>query len=66
MTVDAEGNVYLTNRAVSVFAPNGTKLRAIEVPEMPANVAFGGADRRTLFITARTSLYALRTRVRGL
>jgi gluconolactonase len=66
MTIDAEGNVYLTNQAVSVFGPDGAKLRTIEVPETPANAAFGGADRRTLFITARTSLYSIRMRVRGL
>jgi gluconolactonase len=67
MTIDNEGNIYLTNRSVvSVFSADGKKVKEISVPEMPANVAFGGSDRRTLFITARTSLYSIRMRVKGL
>ena len=67
MTIDNEGNVYLTNRSVvSVFSASGKKVKEIVVPEAPANVAFGGADRRTLFITARTSLYSIRMRVKGI
>ncbi|MDX9884011.1 MAG: SMP-30/gluconolactonase/LRE family protein [Prolixibacteraceae bacterium] len=57
MTIDKKGNVYLTNRAVSVFAPNGKKLGEIDVPERPANICIGGKNRKTLFITARTSVY---------
>jgi len=67
MTIDNEGNVYLTNRSVvSIFSADGKKVKEIVVPEMPANVAFGGADRQTLFITARTSLYSIRMRVKGI
>jgi gluconolactonase len=66
MTIDSEGHVYLTSgRQVHVFDRDGRKLEAIDVPEAPSNVCFGGADKRTLFITARTSLYAVRTRVHG-
>jgi gluconolactonase len=66
MTMDSEGNVYLTNRSVvSVFSAGGKKIKEIAVPEAPANVAFGGADGKTLFITARTSLYSIRMRVSG-
>ena len=65
MTIDNEGNVYLTTNAVAVYSPEGKKIETIEVPEQPANVTFGGKDNQTLFITARTSLYAIRMRVKG-
>ena len=66
MTIDNEGNVYLTTDVVAVYNKNGQKIETIEVPEQPANVSFGGKDKRTLFITARTSLYSVRMRVKGL
>jgi len=66
MTIDNEGNVYLTTRAVVVYNKKGEKIETIEIPERPANVCFGGKDKRTLFITARTSLYSVRMRVKGL
>jgi gluconolactonase len=65
MTIDSEGNIYLTARVVAVYDKNGEKIEEIEVPEGPANVTFGGKDGKTLFITARTSLYAVRMRVQG-
>jgi gluconolactonase len=48
-----------------VFAPDGKRLGVIRTPEVPANCAFGGPDLRTLFLTARTSVYALRVKVPG-
>lgn len=66
MTIDSEGNVYLTTgRAVQVFDKAGQPIESIAVPEAPANVCFGGADKKTLFITARTGFYAVKTRVHG-
>ena len=65
MTLDEEGNVYLTGKDVEVFDASGRQIDAIAVPERPANVSFGGKDHRTLFITARTSLYAIALRVKG-
>ncbi len=66
MKVDVEGRVYCTGPGGTwVFAPDGSKLGVIRTPEVPANVAFGGPDLRTLFLTARTSIYSLRTRVPG-
>jgi gluconolactonase len=65
MTLDNQGNLYLTGRGVTVYAPDGKKLETIDVPEGPANVCFGGKDRDRLFITARTSLYAVTMRVKG-
>ena len=65
MTVDARGNVYLTGAGVTVFDPAGKAIEKIAVAERTSNVVFGGADRDTLFITARTSLYSLRMTVSG-
>jgi gluconolactonase len=66
MTIDSEGNVYLTTgRAVQVIDPKGNKIETIAVPEVPANLCFGGKDMKTLFITARTGFYAVKTRVHG-
>ncbi len=65
MTIDNEGSVYLTTKVVAVYNKDGQKIESISVPEQPANVTFGGRDNQTLFITARTSLYAVKTRVKG-
>lgn len=65
MTLDDRGNLYLTRGAVVVYSPAGKKIATIETPERPANVTFGGKDRQTLFITARTGFYCLQMNVRG-
>jgi gluconolactonase len=66
MTIDNEGNVYLTGKGVTVFDKSGKQIEQIAVPEgWTANVTFGGADRKTLFITASKSLYALKMRTQG-
>jgi len=66
MTIDDQGNVYLTGRGVTVFDKGGQKILNIPVPEgWSANVCFGGKDRQTLFITASKGLYAVRTNVKG-
>jgi gluconolactonase len=58
MAVDDAGNLYLTTgNGIEVFASDGAPWGTLGVPEQPANCTFGGADRRTLFITARTGLY---------
>lgn len=67
MTLDSLGNLYLTNlgnSSIDIYAPDGTLLESIHVPERPANLTLGGADRRTLFITATTSLYSIAMRAR--
>ncbi len=67
MTIDNEGNVYLTGDGVSVFDRNGQKIEHISVPEpWTANVCFGGKDRHTLFITASKGFYGLKMRVKGI
>ncbi|MCJ7777193.1 MAG: SMP-30/gluconolactonase/LRE family protein, partial [Sedimentisphaerales bacterium] len=65
MTIDNQGNVYLATKVVAVYNKNGEKIETIEVPEQPANICFGGKDKQTLFITARTSLYSLKMKVKG-
>lgn len=66
MTIDNEGNVYLTGRGVTVFDKTGKQIEQIPVPEgWTANVTFGGKDRDLLFITASKSVYGVKTRVKG-
>jgi gluconolactonase len=66
MTLDTEGNLYLTGKGVSVFDAEGRQVGQIDVPEpWTANVTFGGRDHRTLFITASTGLYAIALRTQG-
>lgn len=67
MAVDVRGNVYTTqlDNRVLVIDADGKEIAEIAVPESPANVCFGGNDHRTLFITARTSLYSVRMKYAG-
>ncbi|MBM3924693.1 MAG: SMP-30/gluconolactonase/LRE family protein [SAR202 cluster bacterium] len=66
MKVDTEGNVYITGGGgIWVLTAEGRHLGTIPVPEQPANLAFGDADARTLYITAQTSVYKLRVNVPG-
>ena len=63
---DEKGNVWSSaGDGVQVFAPDGKLIGRIAVPESPANLCFGGPSGKTLFITARTSLYAVGTNVGG-
>ncbi len=67
MTLDNEGNLYLTGDGVLVVNQAGHQIEQIRVPDerWTANVSFCGRDRHTLFITASTGLYAIRMRVKG-
>ncbi len=65
VTTDAHGNVYLAAGQIYVYDPAGKLMDTIEVPERPLQLVFGGADFKTLFIAARTSLYSVRTRYVG-
>jgi gluconolactonase len=63
---DADGRVWSSaGDGVRVFDPSGKMLGIIPVPESPANLCFGGADGKTLFITAGTSLYVIDVRAKG-
>jgi gluconolactonase len=66
MTIDEKGNLYLTGNGVTIFDKTGKQIGNIPVPEKwTANVCFGGSDRKSLFITATTSLYRLKMSVKG-
>ena len=66
LKVDSQGNVYVTGPGgIFVFDPSGEKLGRIDVPEVAANMAWGNADWKTLYITASTSVYRIRLGVEG-
>jgi sugar lactone lactonase YvrE len=66
MKVDVHGNVFCTGPGgIWVVAPSGEILGTIEVPEVPANLAWGDSDLKTLYITAQTGLYRIRLRTGG-
>jgi len=66
MTLDSEGNIYLTGKGVDIYKPDGEKIGHIDVPEnWCGNICFGGKNRNTLFITASKSLYSIATTARG-
>lgn len=66
MKVDERGNLYSTGAGgVWVMSPAGTHLGTLVFPEQPANLAFGDADGRTLYVTARSSVYRIRLNVPG-
>ena len=66
MTIDAEGNVYLTGRGVTIFDKTGKKLANIPIPEpWTGNLTFAGKDRHLLFITASKRVFGVKMRVKG-
>jgi gluconolactonase len=67
MTVDVQGNLYITTHlGIEIFAPDGKQLGLVEFPEQPANVTFGGPNRTTMYVTARTGLYRVEMPIAGL
>lgn len=66
MTIDSDGNIYLTGKGVTIFDKNGKQTGHIEVPEdWTANVCFGDPDLKSLFITASKGLYRVKLKVKG-
>jgi gluconolactonase len=66
MRVDREGNLFVTGPlGIWIWAANGKHLGTIVMPEQPANLAWGDVDYRTLYLTATTSVYRLKTKTRG-
>jgi gluconolactonase len=64
--IDTHGNLFVTGpKGIWVWDAKGHHLGTIEMPEQPANLAWGDKDYRTLYITATTSVYRLRTKTRG-
>lgn len=67
IVLDVEGNVYITTHlGVQIFSPEGDLVGLVEFPEQPANVTFGGAERKTMYVTARTGLYRVKMPIAGL
>lgn len=66
MTLDDQGNLYLTGRGVTIFDNTGAKIGHIPVPvSWVGNICFGGKGRNTLFITASEAIYTLQMQVKG-
>jgi gluconolactonase len=66
MTIDCDGNIYLTGKGITVFNPKGEQIAHIPViANWTANICFGGKDRKTLFITASEYLYSVKMNVAG-
>ena len=67
MTIDEQGNIYLTGRAVTIFNPKGEQIEQIVIEgKRTSNICFGGKDMQTLFITAQDCLFCLRMNVKGI
>jgi gluconolactonase len=69
--IDDDGDLYVANnddavRAIEVFDPAGDYLGSIALPDRPSNCTFGGADRRTLFVTTPHAIYEARVQTAGL
>lgn len=58
--VDEKGNLYVAAGGIAVYSPEGRRMSVIPVRERPSNCAFGDPDGKTLYITARTSVYRVR------
>lgn len=66
LAIDQKGNLYITSAlGLQVYDPSGKHLGNIAFPEQPANVVFAGPDRKTLYVTARTAVYAAPTNAVG-
>jgi gluconolactonase len=68
MTLDTQGNLYITRpgiNSIQVLKPTGESLGTIQFQEAPSNCTFGGLDMKTLFVTARTSVYTARMQTIG-
>jgi hypothetical protein len=65
VVTDAAGNVYVAEGQLYIYDAGGREIGVVEIPERPASLAFGGADKKTLFIGARGSLFSLQTVAAG-
>ena len=66
ITIDKQGNLYLTGNGVTVFNKNGKKIDHIDIPEKwTANVCIGGKNKNELFITASQAVYIIPLKVKG-
>ncbi len=66
VVTDSADNVYIASGQVWIYNRAGKQIGVLELPERPGSLAFGGSDKRTLFIGARSSLYSIRTAAPGI
>jgi gluconolactonase len=67
MTLDSNGNIYVTGKGVNIYKATGEKIGHIDVPEdWCGNICFGGKDKNMLFITASKSLYVIPMNAKGI
>jgi gluconolactonase len=67
MKIDSAGNIYSSGSpGIMIFSPQAKFLGTISFPEIPANMAWGDADGKTLYVTARTGLYRIRVKIAGI
>jgi gluconolactonase len=67
MKVDQKGNIYCTGPGgFWIMSPDGKHLGTVLTSELPANLAFGDADGKSLYLTARTGLYRIRLKIPGI
>jgi gluconolactonase len=66
--VDIKGNLYVTTNSseLQVYNRTGKHLGEVIIPERTTNCAFGGPDYKSLFITARTSVYRVKLKIQGI
>jgi len=65
VVTDASGNVYVAEGQLYIYNSSGKQIGMVEIPERPSSLAFGGIDKKTLFIGARGSLFTLQTAAAG-
>jgi gluconolactonase len=66
MTIDNEGNIYLTGKGVTVYNSDGKQIEHIDIDaDWTGNVTFGGKEKNILFITASQNIYTLKMKVKG-
>jgi len=63
--VDEKGNVYVAAAGVFIYSPKGERLVKIDLAEKPSNLAFGDGDLKSLYVTARSTLYRVRMEAKG-
>ncbi len=67
MTLDEQGNIYVTGEKIlQIYTADGALLETVPFPGQTTNCTFGGAERKTLYVTCTSGLYSLAMTVKGL